>query len=151
MPSKINKKMHIRNSAVHFFWSRTYSASARSPKSTLTPIIPKMKKNCTYFAFFSFFTTSLNTTPHYPILFRYPCATFAQGLWGPRKFVIFGESGGTSRLNADAVSSQCDLVAEREYYNWLADSNQSWLLSPYIFRRWAEPCWSPLSIVLFPR
>ena len=53
--------------------------------------------------------------PHYTsstIPFRYPCATFAQGLWGSRKFVIFGESGGTipsdrapcglrSRLNAD--------------------------------------------------
>ena len=41
---------------------------------------------------------------------------FAQGVWGPRKFIIFGESGGTSRLNADVVSSQYDLVAERERY-----------------------------------
>ena len=48
--------------------------------------------------------------------FRNPCATFAQGSWGPRKFVILGESGGTSRLNADVVSSQYDLVAERERY-----------------------------------
>ena len=61
------------------------------------------------------------------ILLPNASATFAQGLWGPRKFVILGESGGTipsdrapcglrSRLNADVVSRQCDLVAERERY-----------------------------------
>ena len=33
---------------------------------------------------------------------------------GPPKILIFGESGGASRLNADEVSSPCDLVTERE-------------------------------------
>ena len=33
--------------------------------------------------------------------------------WGPRKFLIFGESGGTSRPMPQS-GSHCDLVAERE-------------------------------------
>ena len=32
----------------------------------------------------------------------------------PRSSWLSGESGGTSRLNDDEVSSQCDFVAERE-------------------------------------
>ena len=32
---------------------------------------------------------------------------------GSPKILIFGESGGASRLNADEVSSQCDLATER--------------------------------------
>ena len=32
---------------------------------------------------------------------------------GTPKILIFGESGGASRLNADKVSSQCDLATER--------------------------------------
>ena len=32
---------------------------------------------------------------------------------GTPKILIFGESGGASRLNADEVSSQCDLATER--------------------------------------
>lgn len=33
---------------------------------------------------------------------------------GPTKILFFWESGGASRLNADDVSSPCDLVTERE-------------------------------------
>ena len=32
----------------------------------------------------------------------------------PQSSWVCGESGGISRLNVDAVNSQCDLVAERE-------------------------------------
>ena len=35
-------------------------------------------------------------------------------LWGPRKFLICGESGGIGRLNDDGGISQCDPIAERE-------------------------------------
>jgi hypothetical protein len=35
-------------------------------------------------------------------------------LWGPRKFLICGESGGIGRLNDDGVISQCDPIAEHE-------------------------------------
>ena len=41
---------------------------------------------------------------------------FCEGLflWGPRKFLICGESGGIGRLNDDGVISQCDPIAEHE-------------------------------------
>ena len=34
--------------------------------------------------------------------------------WGPRKFTIFGESGGIGRPNNDVVVGQCDPIAERD-------------------------------------
>ena len=37
-------------------------------------------------------------------------------LWGPRKFLICGESGGIGRLNDDGVISQCDPIAEHDLY-----------------------------------
>ena len=37
-------------------------------------------------------------------------------LWGPRKFLICGESGGIGRLNDDGVISQCNPIAEHDLY-----------------------------------
>ena len=37
-------------------------------------------------------------------------------LWGPRKFLICGESGGIGRLNDDGGISQCDPIAEHDLY-----------------------------------
>ena len=65
------------------------------------------------------------TLPPTVILLRFPSQDFPRhlatlalplrkGYGVPEKFIIFGESGGSSRLTADVVSSQCDLVAERE-------------------------------------
>ena len=51
---------------------------------------------------------------------------------GPPKILIFGESGGASRLNADEVSSPCDLVTEREITGSLRVHKQRLSIDLYI-------------------
>ena len=48
--------------------------------------------------------------------------------------MIFGESGGTSRLNVDEVNSQCDLVAEREAKQKIIEKEEKTKIL-YIFER----------------
>ena len=48
--------------------------------------------------------------------------------------MIFGESGGTSRLNVDEVNSQCDLVAEREAKQKIQEKSEKTKIL-YIFER----------------